>query len=369
MATELDNDLVRIMAGLTAPGQLFETQPTQAFGVTMPMFKNAPPSLPHLIAHFCNEHADKVFLVDGDVRFTFGEFYAASQKVAQGLIARHGVTKGERIGIAARNSANWAVLYAGIVIAGGCATLLNGFWVGEELAGGIALADCSLVLADEARANRLEGHDHPAKIVVFDHAGPPEHGLAPVWSDGSDEVSLPQLGPDDLATILYTSGSTGQSKGAFSNHRGVVSGVFNYVAQTVMSLHLLTERGQAPAQGEQPSALIAVPLFHVTGEIPLFLQSFAIGRKLVFMPRWDAREAMRLMEQEKVSYFVGVPLMSYEIATPRRTRSIRSVRLQKLRRWRRPPSGRACEQDQGCLPRQLPVARLWPDRDQCGGVR
>jgi acyl-CoA synthetase (AMP-forming)/AMP-acid ligase II len=61
--------------------------------------------------------------------------------------------------------------------------------------------------------------------------------------------------------------------------------------------------------------LVNVPLFHVTGEVPVFLQSFALGRKLVLMPKWDATEAMRLIEREKVTYFVGVPLMSFEIAT------------------------------------------------------
>ncbi len=123
---------------------------------------------------------------------------------------------------------------------------------------------------------------------------------------------MPELGPDDLATILYTSGSTGKSKGAYSDHRGVLHGVMNYAAQTVMMLQVLTKKGEAPTS--PPSSLVAVPLFHVTGEVPLFLQSFAIGRKLVFMPKWDAREAMRLIEQEKISYFVGVPLMSYEMA-------------------------------------------------------
>ena len=87
----------------------------------------------------------------------------------------------------------------------------------------------------------------------------------------------------------------------------------SYVSQSAMAAQLMTERGEAPST--QPCALIAVPLFHVTGEVPLFLQSYAIARKLVLMPRWDAREAMRLMEAEAVSYFVGVPLMSYEIAT------------------------------------------------------
>ncbi len=56
-----------------------------------------------------------------------------------------------------------------------------------------------------------------------------------------------------------------------------------------------------------------MPLFHVTAEVPVFLQSFAMGRKLVLMPKWDAEEAMRLIEAEGITYFVGVPLMSFEI--------------------------------------------------------
>ncbi|HCB79197.1 MAG TPA: AMP-dependent synthetase, partial [Erythrobacter sp.] len=157
-----------------------------------------------------------------------------------------------------------------------------------------------------------DGVKHASKLVVFDH-GKPSEGLAPVWAAGSTAMAmLGQIGPDDLATILYTSGSTGRPKGAYSDHLGVVSGTMNYVCQTAMILQLLTEKGDAPTV--QPSALVAVPLFHVTGEVPLFLQSFAMGRKLVLMPKWDATEALRLLADEQITYFVGVPLMSYEIA-------------------------------------------------------
>ena len=124
---------------------------------------------------------------------------------------------------------------------------------------------------------------------------------------------LGQIGPDDMATILYTSGSTGKSKAAWSDHRGVLNGVMSYISQSAMAKVYMEAKGED--MSAQPCALVAVPLFHVTGEVPLFLQSFAIARKLVMMPRWDAREAMRLMDSEKVTYFVGVPLMSYEIAT------------------------------------------------------
>src|SRR3546814_9837657 len=65
----------------------------------------------------------------------------------------------------------------------------------------------------------------------------------------------------------------------------------------------------------QPATLICTPLFHVTAEIPVFLQSLSLGRKLVLMPKWNAEAAMRLIQDEKCNYFVGVPLMSYEILT------------------------------------------------------
>ena len=311
MQTDLDRDINRVTDAVTADGQMFALKTVTRRGVDMPAFVNAPPSLAHYFAHFCNQNKDALFLVDGDQRLTFGEVYAAAGKVADGLATRHGVKKGDRVGIAARNSAQWAIAYMGTIMAGGCATLLNGWWTGEELAYGIDLCECSLVLADAPRAARLDGIEHGASIVVFDHD---EAGLAPITGDGDTAMRmLGELGPDDLATILYTSGSTGNPKGAFSDHLGVVSGTMNYICQTAMILQLLTERGEAPTV--QPSALVSVPLFHVTGEIPVFLQSIAIGRKLVLMPKWDAGEALRLLDEEKVTYFVGVPLMSYEMAT------------------------------------------------------
>jgi acyl-CoA synthetase (AMP-forming)/AMP-acid ligase II len=316
MPTQLDNALEAIITGLTASGQPFATAPFTRDGVEMPAFAAAPPTLAHYFAHFANQNKDVPFLVDGDIRLTFGETYAAATCVAESLVHDHGVAKGDRIALAARNSANWMIAYMGILMAGGCATLLNGFSSGEELAYGIELAECKLLLADDGRAARLEGHTHPAKVVLFSHGNAPSQGLAAVWRapEGTPAAIalLGSLTPDDIATILYTSGSTGRSKGAWSDHRGVVHGVMNYVAQSAMAkVHIESQEGPMTAQ---PCALVAVPLFHVTGEVPLFLQSFAIARKLVLMPKWDAGLAIRLMAEEKVTYFVGVPLMSYEIA-------------------------------------------------------
>ena len=314
MPTQLDQTLDAIMDKITAPGQPGETATFVRGGVEMPSLKGAPPSLSHLFAHFCNEHRDLTFLVDGDVELTFAQTYAAARQVAAGLQDTHGVVKGDRVGIAARNSANWIVLYMGIVMAGGCATLLNGFSSGEELADAIDLVDCKLVFADRGRAARLDGIDHGAKIVLFKHGITPAEGLAEAWADPGERMFL-DVEADDYATLLYTSGSTGRSKGAYSDHRGVVHGVMSYALQSAMALAYLQSTGDAPAEGTQPCALITVPLFHVTGEVPVLLQSFVIARKLVLMPKWDAEEALRLIEKHKVTYFVGVPLMSYELAT------------------------------------------------------
>ena len=148
---------------------------------------------------------------------------------------------------------------------------------------------------------------------MIDH-GDPATGLAPLLAKGGGaHTPLPDLTADDLSTIVYTSGSTGTSKGAFSDHRGVVSAIMNYAAQSLMVLTYLTEKGGLKSR--QQCTLINVPLFHVTGEVPLFLQSIVIGRRMIIMPKWDAEDAMRLIEREQVTYFVGVPLMSYEIAT------------------------------------------------------
>jgi long-chain acyl-CoA synthetase len=130
---------------------------------------------------------------------------------------------------------------------------------------------------------------------------------------GKPEAILPDLTGDDLATILFTSGSTGKSKGAYSNHRAVVQGTFNYIVQALMMLQLATEDGTVSADRPQHATLLSVPLFHVTGEVPMMLVSFAIGRKIVMMPKWDPIKAMELIQAEKVTNFTGVPLMSFEL--------------------------------------------------------
>jgi long-chain acyl-CoA synthetase len=315
MPTDLDLAIESTIKRLTADDGPLSLCYNEKFGTSLPTLAKAPATLGDYYAYFCGVHADKEFLIDGDIRLTFAETYAAARALAGGLVEGHKIAKGERIGIAARNSSNWIIASMAIVMAGGVVTMLNGWWQGGELAEGIRMVDCRIVLADSQRAERLVGQDiGVAEIILFDHDCMPLEGLSQVLAKGGGkDTPLPVIDTLDNATILFTSGSTGQSKGAYSDHRAVVQGAMSYVGQTMVFFEILTAAGAALPS--QPSSLINVPLFHVTASIPLVLQSYAIGRKLVLMQKWDAEEAMQLIEKEKISYFVGVPLMSIEIAT------------------------------------------------------
>lgn len=313
MPSALDLRLETAYNLITGPGGPIQVGSVERFGRQLPFIANAPTNLADYVAFFAAQHGDATFLVEGDERLSFKQVYVAARQVAAGLVDGHGVQRGDRVGLAMRNANAWCVSYIGILLAGGCATLLNGWWQGGELAAGIEDAEAKLVIADPQRAARLAepGVSHGAKVVTLDITKPIGEAIAPVAAGGSAETVLPTLTGQDLATILFTSGSTGQSKGAYSRHEAVVQAIFNYVTQTASIVHLLTEDGQM--SDIQPATLICTPLFHVTAEIPVFLQSFALGRKLVLMPKWNADEAMRLIQDEKCNYFVGVPLMSYEI--------------------------------------------------------
>lgn len=314
MPTQLDLAIKSVVENLMANDGPLAIDMVEKLGVQMPMLKHSPATVSDYFAHFCAQNADEEFLVDGDIRLTFAQCYQDAKIIAGGLVDGHALQKGDRVGIAARNSANWMIAYMAIIMAGGVATLLNGWWKGGELTDGINLVDCRFVIADEQRAARLEGEDIGNCVILpMQHDCPPLEGLSSLTAKGGGaDTALPNITDDDIATILYTSGSTGQSKGAYSDHRAVVQGAMSYFSQFIVLGKLMEMAGVTPSG--QPCALVNVPLFHVTASIPLVLQSFAMGRKLVLMPKWDAEEAMRLIEKERATYFVGVPLMSIEMA-------------------------------------------------------
>jgi acyl-CoA synthetase (AMP-forming)/AMP-acid ligase II len=211
-----------------------------------------------------------------------------------------------------RNCPSWILSYMAIAKAGGVATLLNGWWQPEEFKQALALSEPALILADEQRAARLQAGGCTVPLMAIPVDQPAETALAELLGVG-EGADLPDATPDDHATILFTSGSTGVARGAVSTHRAVVNGVYVF-AMGLMTLKAIMESEGRPPPNP-PKTLLNVPLFHVTGEVPVMLNSFVIGRGMVLMPKWDAGEALRLIEKEKITYFIGVPTMSLELMT------------------------------------------------------
>ena len=271
---------------------------------------NFPATLPEFFKAFCALNAANEAVVCGDERLTFADLDRVSDRLAHGLVAR-GVAKGDRIGIAMRNCPAWIVGFMAIIKAGGIATLLNGWWESHEMEHAIRLTEPKLIIADTPRAKRIAAKCSDYEIVGLPIEQPIEQAIAPLLEGAQGDEPLPKLSPEDDATILFTSGSTGDAKGALSTHRAVTTGTYAYSTGLIVLLGILTADGDAPAG--PPRTLLSVPLFHVTGEVPVMLNSFVVGRCMIIMPKWDATEALRLIEKEKVTYFVGVPTMSLEL--------------------------------------------------------
>jgi len=271
---------------------------------------NLPGTVPQLFEAFCALHGAVEGVVAGEERLTFAELDARSTRLAHILAGSWGVGKGDRVAIAMRNCPAWIVAYMAILKAGGIATLINGWWQPEEMRHGLALSAPELIFADEARAKRLEAGGCTIPTVSLPIELPLDGALAPLLAR-TGEAELPEIVPEDDATILFTSGSTGLAKGAVSTHRAVTTGTYAYAVSLAVLLGI-KERDRDPPQNP-PRTLVNVPLFHVTGEVPVMLNSFVIARTMVLMPKWDAGEALRLIEREKITYFVGVPTMSLEL--------------------------------------------------------
>jgi acyl-CoA synthetase (AMP-forming)/AMP-acid ligase II len=206
-----------------------------------------------------------------------------------------GIGKGDRIAIAMRNCPAWILCYMAALKAGAVATLINGWWQPEELEHALQLVEPKLVIADAPRATRIAATCASCQVETIAIEQPARDAFAGLIASGSDETALPDVEPDDDATILFTSGSTGEAKGALSTHRAVTTGVYAYATALLVLRGILESEGRPPANPLK--TLVVVPLFHVTGEVPVLLNSFVISRGMVLVPKWDAGEALRLIER------------------------------------------------------------------------
>lgn len=309
---------------------MFETERATVDGIEMKVWKHAPATLRQVLDLSLN-HASRDFLVYEDRRFTFEEHYRIAATLSKRLLDL-GVQKGDRIAVAARNSPEWVMGFWGSMATGAVVVPLNAWWTTDELIYGLSDSGTTVLFVDEERLERVRPRfdelDFLSTVVVFSdnplqpaHLGAAHARLRVVGFDQFlgevDSSAVPPdvaLTPDDDATMFYTSGTTGHPKGALGTHRNATTNIMNlFFRGQIASLRAGAEPVESTAAVPQSSNLLNVPLFHATGCLAVMTTSTAAGAKIVMMHHFDARLALQIIENERISAIGGVPTIAMQI--------------------------------------------------------
>ena len=298
---------------LTQKGQIFETREYKNnFGIITNEYASFPDSLRKYF-DFAVMHGEKEFLVFEDERFTFGEAFKIAAKFGNALI-KAGIKKGDKVSICMQNNPEFMFAYMGIVGIGAVCVPLNSWWVPNEVIYGIEHSQSKLLLADQKRLQGLESINITKIISSYT---PDENftDFKEFIKNESDEWPEVEISRDDDATIYYTSGSTGRPKGVLSTQRGLISSMFSwaFMASVLSEREKRLGKDSTSLASGDSSILLCVPLFHATGSHVAFLLSILVGRKVVMMKKWDTGEALKLIDNEKITDITGVPTQTWEL--------------------------------------------------------
>ncbi len=250
-------------------------------------------------------------VVFGDTRLSYAKVDAMANQVANLLVER-GIRPGDKVALSCPNLPYFPVIYYGILKAGAVVVPLNVLFKGREVAYHLADSDAmayfcfegtaELAMAEAGLAgfNDADGCEHFFVIPADPTGAVPveagEHFFA-VTRDQPTTFETVVTEATDTAVILYTSGTTGQPKGAELSHANIA---FN-----VTTCHRIWEL--SPSQPD--IHLVSLPLFHSFGQTTQLNAGFALGATLVLMARFDPAQALALMDKEEVTFFAGVPTM------------------------------------------------------------
>lgn len=309
------------MALLTAPGAKFEMETVDINGVPTRTWKNAPPNL-RAIAMAGQSHGDRVFTIYEDERVSYDAWFKAVCRLAAELQAR-GVKKGDRVAVAMRNLPEWPVAFFAGAVIGAIVVPLNAWWTGSELAYGLDNSGTKVLICDDERWDRIQPHlsEIPALETIFvsrsEVALEGAETLESIIGRPGEYADLPagtlpavEILPDDDATIFYTSGTTGNPKGALGTHRNLCT---NIMTSAYSGACTVLRRGDALPDPVQKVGLTVIPLFHVTACSAGLMGSIAAGNTLIFMHRWDPVQAFQIIEREKVNSTGGVPTIAWQL--------------------------------------------------------
>jgi long-chain acyl-CoA synthetase len=304
------------VAALTGPGAPFEIIEETVAGRPLKNFKNREKDLREKIVN-AGLRGDQDCLVQGERRIGYGEFSRRVFGAGHALRDSFGLTRGDRLAILAYNSPDWLMALFGASCVGGVGVGLNGWWAPEEIEYGLTDSGSRFLVVDERLWPRVEGllGGLPNLERVFFIGDHPPAGTVPIAEILEPRTDAPTdpIDEDDPFVILYTSGTTGRSKGCITTHRGTITQVLGIVFSGLAGA-LTGGASPIPSDGSQAAGLLTSPLFHVGGLHSNVCTNLTAGSKMVFLRgRFDAEEVMRLIEQERITTWGAIPTMLHRV--------------------------------------------------------
>ena len=266
-------------------------------------------TLPALLRDAAERFGDHPAYVEGSVELSYADLLARVELTAGGY-AEAGVAQGDRVVLWGPNSIDWAVAALAVSYAGGVLVPVNSRYVGPEVADVVERTAARVVVVHDG----FLGRDQVRELA---DAGVSEQvvTLRDLVARTAAARDLPAVGPDDVADILFTSGTTGRSKGAMSAHR-----------QTIGVARAWAELGGVR---QDDRYLVVNPFFHSFGYKIGIVVGLLTGATLYPVATFDVDETMRLIESERITVFPGAPTLYQSLlnAPGRAERDLSSLRL------------------------------------------
>ncbi|NKE58990.1 long-chain fatty acid--CoA ligase [Lentzea sp. PSKA42] len=252
-------------------------------------------------------------VVLGDTQLSYAAVNAAANQVAN-LLTERGIRPGDRVALSCANVPYFPIVYYGILKAGAVVVPLNVLLKAREIAYHLADSGAKAYFCFEGSAELPLGAEgwigcegvaacEHFFLITADPAAPSPIKNA-VTLGASMAAASPQFDtvatePGDTAVILYTSGTTGEPKGAELSHANMVL--------NALTCHRLF------GVVDHDVHLVTLPLFHSFGQTVQMNAGFGTGATLVLLPRFDPNSALSLMSRENVTFFAGVPTMYWSL--------------------------------------------------------
>ena len=301
---------------LMQPGSNFELSEVSIKGAVFPIFRHCPENLRDFMG-VARQYGDDIAVVYQEERWSYRRIFDLADAIGGRLVGLHGVGKGDRVAIAMRNFPEWLSCFLAIVQIGAVAVPINSWGKAAELAHGLKDSGAALAFCDQQRADELQSEADLPIVVV--RPGDQVRRVHEVSLDHWLEAACPTVNPvelvgEDLVMIMYSSGTTGVPKGIVWSHRMMVQALFGFKFFGELLVRLEFEKlASWVGKGFSAVNLLAVPLFHFNGLGATSLLSLHLGQKLVMMYKWSPSEALRLIEEERVTSIRIAPAMSLEL--------------------------------------------------------